>query len=68
MTSGSLVKTVDLECMNSGVGRSLDILLLFYFTFFLFPFDSKFFFFAETTFPYSDTYKHKNTHKVSSCY
>lgn len=61
MNSGSLVKTVHLDCMNSGVERSLAILLLFCFcfcfTFFLFQFDSVFF--AEATFPYSDTYEHK---------
>lgn len=31
MTSSSLVKTVHLECMNSGIGRGLGILLLFCF-------------------------------------
>lgn len=31
MTFGGLVKTVHLDCMNSGVGKSHGILLLFYF-------------------------------------
>lgn len=57
MISGGLLKTVHLDCMNTGRGRSFGI-LLFYFNLFLFPFDSEPFF-AEATFLYSDTHEHK---------